>query len=97
MKQYLTVIQAKDLEQANIEAKLRTKNNHNLFYAKKTTDGETITHHISHHPFDDQEAANMREYFTHFYDMSKTTKEQVFADLGLGDLPIDDDDLVWSV
>ena len=91
MKQYLTIIEAKDLEQANIEAKLRTKNNHNLFYATKTTDGETITHYVSHHPFDDQEAENMREYFKHFYDMSETTKEAVYKKLGLSDLLQDDE------
>ena len=91
IKNYLTIIEAKDLEQANTEARYRTKNIHDLFYAGKTTNGETITHYVSHHPFDEQEAANMREHFTHFYDMSKTTKEKVFADLGLSDLPIDDE------
>ena len=89
MQSYLTVIEAKDLEQSNIEAKIRTRNMHDLFYAPKTNDSKTPTHYISHHPFDEQEAANMRQYFTHFYDMSETTKEKVFADLGLSDLPIE--------
>lgn len=97
MKQYLTIIETKDLEQANNEARYRTKNIHNLFYAGKTTNGETITHYVSHHPFDEQEAANMREYFTHFYDMSKTTKEKVFADLGLTNLPIEEDDINGTI
>lgn len=91
IKMYLTIIEAKDKDQANIEAKLRTKNMHDLFYVSKTTNGEAITHYISHHSFDKQEAGNMREYFTHFYDMSETTKEKVFADLGLSDLPTDDE------
>ena len=91
MKQYLTIIKAEDLQKANTEARYRTRNIHDLFYAGKTTNGETITHYVSHHAFDDQEAANMREYFTHFYDMSETTKEQVFADLELSDLPREGD------
>ena len=91
MKQYLTIIKAKDLDQANIEARYRTRNINDLFYAAKTTNGETITHYVSHHPFDDQEAANMREYFENFYDMSETTKESVYKKLGLSDLPIDDE------
>lgn len=91
MKQYLTIIEAKDLEQSNIQARLRTRNIHDLFYAPKTTDSKTITHYVSHHPFDKQEAANMREYFEHFYDMSETTKEAVYKKLGLSDLPIDDE------
>lgn len=91
IKTYLTIIESKDLEQANIESRFRTKNIHDLFYATKTINGETITHYISHHPFDNQEAANMQEYFTHFYDMSKTTKEAVYKKLGLSDLPIDDE------
>lgn len=89
MKQYLTIITANQLQQANIEARYRTRNIHDLFYATKTNDGETITHYVSHHPFDDQEAANMREYFEHFYDMSETTKEAVYKKLGLRDLPIE--------
>lgn len=90
-KNYLTVITAEQLQQANIEARLRTSNYYDLFYAGMTTDGETITNYVSHHPFGDKEAQNMAEYFQHFYDMSETTKEQVFATLGLTLLPIEDE------
>ena len=88
MKKYLTVIPLNQVKQANQYAKLHTANYHDLFYAQMTNNGKTPTHYISHHPFDKQEAENMRAYFTHFYDMSETTKEQVFADLGLTQLPI---------
>jgi hypothetical protein len=90
MKQYLTIIKAEDLAQSNIEARLRTSNYHDLFYAGMTTDGETITHYVSHHPFNEQEAANMADYFEHFYDMTQTTKEAEFAKLGLSLLPMEE-------
>lgn len=91
MIQYLTIIKAENLSQANIEARLRTSNYYDLFYAPMTTDGETITHYVSHHPFNEQEAANMADYFEHFYDMTQTTKEDEFAKLGLSLLPNKDD------
>jgi len=89
MKQYLTIIKAKELTQANIEARLRTSNYYDLFYAVMTTDGETITHYVSHHPFNEQEATNMAAYFENFYDMTQTTKEAEFAKLGLSLLPLE--------
>jgi hypothetical protein len=90
MKQYLTIIKAEDLAESNIEARYRTSNYHDLFYAGMTTDGETITHYVSHHPFNDQEAANMADYFEHFYDMTQTTKEAEFAKLELSLLPMEE-------
>jgi hypothetical protein len=87
MKQYLTIIKAEELAQSNIEARLRTSNYHDLFYSGMTTNGETITHYVSHHPFNEQEAKNMAAYFENFYDMTETTKEAEFAKLGLGLLP----------
>lgn len=90
MTKYLTIITADQLQQANIEARVRTSNYYDLFYASMTTDGETITHYVSHHPFNEQERQNMAEYFEHFYDMSQTTKEEVFATLGLSLLPIEE-------
>jgi hypothetical protein len=92
MKQYLTIIKAEDLAQANIEARVQTSNYYDLFYAPMTTDGETVTHYVSHHPFNDQEAANMADYFEHFYDMTQTTKKAEFAKLGLALLPIKESD-----
>ena len=91
MKQYLTIIKAKELTQANIEARLRTSNYYDLFYAVMTTDGETITHYVSHHPFNEQEATNMAAYFENFYDMTQTTKEAEFAKLGLTRLLYEDE------
>ena len=90
MKQYLTIIKAEELAQSNIEARLRTANYHDLFYAPMTNDGETITHYVSHHSFNNQEATNMAAYFEHFYDMTQTTKEAEFAKLGLALLPIEE-------
>jgi len=83
MKQYLTIIKAEDLAQSNIEARLRTTNYHDLFYAVMTNDGETVTHYVSHHPFNEQEATNMADYFENFYDMTQTTKEAEFEKIGL--------------
>ena len=90
MKQYLTIIKVEDLAQSNIEARVRTSNYHDLFYAGMTTDGETVTHYVSHHPFNEQEAANMADYFEHFYDMTQTTREAEFVKLGLALLPIEE-------
>jgi len=97
MRYYLVIVEKNEKEKANLELKLRTKNYQNLFKKPKTSNNKDITHYICHHPFDEQEAANMREYFTHFYDMSETTKEKVFADLGLGDLPIEEGDINGTI
>jgi hypothetical protein len=91
IKQYLTVIPLSEVEQANQYAKIHTANYHDLFYVQMTDNGETPTHYVSHHPFDKTEAENMKAHFTHFYDMSETTKEAVFKKLGLEQLPQDDE------
>lgn len=86
MKQYITIIPIHEVEEANTYVKLHTSNYHNLFYAQMTTNGETPTHYVSHHPFNKQEADNMKKHFEHFYDMSEITKEDVFEKLGLSNL-----------
>jgi hypothetical protein len=91
MKQYLTIIKAEDLAQANIEARYRTSNYRDLFYASMTNNNKDITHYVSHNPFNEQEAANMAAYFENFYDMTQTTIEAEFAKIGLTRLPYEDE------
>ena len=91
-KQYLTVINKEQKEEANSFCKANTANTHDLFYAGRTTNGEDITHYISHHPFTEEDRVKMENQFEHFYDMDKITKEEVFNNLGLEKLPPEDEE-----
>ena len=92
MKTYLIVIPKTIQSEVNNYCVQFADGGENTFTVPKTNDGINATHYVAHWNMNKAEQFAMKlKYNDYMYDMSETTKEKVFANLGLSDLPIDDE------